>query len=316
MIVTLTANPSLDRAIALDAPLQPGSVQSALVSREDAGGKGINVARAVQAAGVDAVAVLPLAADDPFGAALLATRVRSRTVPITGHARANLTITDPDGVTTKLNLPGASLSEADADALVAAVVEASEGARWLVLAGSLPPGVGDDFYVAVIRAVRARWGSSAPLIAVDTSGEALRAVVEHGHPDLIKPNDDELAELTGTAFDPEEDLGRAVLGVARRLVPECVGAALVTLGARGSVLVTPDEGYIAPAPVIRVRSTVGAGDSSLAGYLLADVAGEQAPDRLLSAIRYGSAAAALPGTQPPRPSDLPDVDLRVAALHA
>lgn len=314
MIVTLTANPSLDRAVTLSAPLRPGEVQSAASSREDAGGKGINVARVVAAADLPAVAVLPLADGDPFGVALRSAAVPISPVAIHGHARANLTITDPAGVTTKINLPGASLDAADAAALVAAVVAACEGARWLVLAGSLPPGAGDDFYVTVIRAVRERWADAAPLIAVDTSGEALRAAVFDGHPDLIKPNEDELAELTGASFESAE-LTEAVLAVARELVPEQVGAALVTLGAQGSVLVTADGGFVARAPRIRVRSTVGAGDSALAGYLLADVAGAAPAERLVHAIRYGSAAASLPGTQAPRPADLPSGDLEVAALH-
>ncbi|MFE4951578.1 1-phosphofructokinase [Leifsonia sp. NPDC056665] len=314
MIVTLTANPSLDRAVTLSAPLRPGEVQSAASSREDAGGKGINVARVVAASGVPALAVLPLAADDPFGIVLRSAAVPVRTVSIHGHARANLTITDPAGATTKLNLPGAALDAADAAALVEAVVEACAGASWLVLAGSLPPGAGDDFYVTVIRAVRERWADAAPLIAVDTSGEALRAAVFDGHPDLIKPNEDELAELTGSSFESGE-LPEAVLAVARTLVPERAGSALVTLGALGSVLVTADGGFVADAPRIRVRSTVGAGDSALAGYLLADVAGATPSERLVHAIRFGSAAASLPGTQAPRPADLPAGDLKVAALH-
>jgi 1-phosphofructokinase len=89
----------------------------------------------------------------------------------------------------------------------------------------------------------------------------------------------------------------------------------VTLGALGSVLVTPGGGFVAEAPRVHVRSTVGAGDSALAGYLLADVAGDTPPERLVNAIRYGSAAAALPGTQAPRPADLPGGDIHVAALH-
>ncbi|SIT72897.1 1-phosphofructokinase [Microbacterium sp. RU33B] len=314
MIVTLTANPSLDRAIALDEALRPGEVQAAASAREDAGGKGINVARVVAAAGVDAVAVLPLAEDDPFDAALRATRIATHRVAVTGHARANLTITDPDGVTTKLNLPGATLAPTEAAAVVAAVVEASRGARWLVLAGSLPPGVGDDFYVDVITAVRAAHGSDAPRIAVDTSGAALTAVVERAHPDLIKPNDEELAELAGVALDEAAELASAVLPVARTLVPSRVGAALVTLGSHGAVLVEADGAWAGTPPPIRVQSTVGAGDSSLAGYLLADVEGAAAEERLRRAIRYGSAAASLPGTQAPAPGDLPPGDVPVSLL--
>lgn len=314
MIVTLTANPSLDRTVSLAEPLRVGDVQSALSAREDAGGKGINVARVVAASDIPALAVLPLAADDPFDTALRATGVAARRVAVAGHVRANIAITDAAGVTTKLNLPGAVLGAADARSLIDATVEAASGARWLVLAGSLPPGVDDGFYVEVIRAVRAAHGASAPRIAVDTSGPALTAVVADAHPDLIKPNDEELAALVGVTLDPARDPVEATLDPARELVAHRVGAALVTLGSRGALLVDADGAWSAAAPRIEVRSTVGAGDSSLAGYLLADLAGAEAAERLRSAVRYGAAAASLPGTQAPAPGDLPDDEIVVSRI--
>ncbi|WP_029145239.1 hexose kinase [Microbacterium luticocti] len=314
MIVTVTANPSLDRTIVLRAPLQPGAVQVAASAREDAGGKGINVARVLAAAGAPALAVLPLADDDPYRSVLAAAGLRIRPVPVTGHCRANVAITDPDGVTTKLNLPGATLSAAELDALAAVVVAAAENAHWLVLAGSLPPGVPYDFYARVIDAVRGRWGDAAPRVAVDASGAALHAAVADAHPDLVKPNDDELAELTGTALDPGDGLARHAAHLARALVPTWVGAALVTLGGHGAVLVTPDAAYAAAPPPIRVRSTVGAGDSSLAGYLLAETAGHDPAACLASAVRHGAAAASLPGTMVPAPHDLPADDIAVTRI--
>jgi 1-phosphofructokinase len=314
MIVTLTANPSLDRAITLAGPLVPGEVQAAVTAREDAGGKGINVARVAAAAGARALAVLPLTTDDPFDVALRASTVAAKRVHIHGLARANVTITDPDGVTTKLNLPGAAFDADDVRNVIDAVVEACAGARWLALAGSLPPGAGDGFYVDVIEAVRSRWGADAPRIAVDTSGAALAEVVAHGRPDLIKPNDDELADLVGTPLPDGSDLAAAVLPVARRIVPSLVGSALVTLGSHGAVLVDAEGAWAGTPPRIRVTSTVGAGDSSLAGYLLADLDGAGPEERLRRAIRYGAAAASLPGTQAPSPADLPAGDVTIRTL--
>lgn len=314
MIVTLTANPSLDRTITVGEPLQPGAVQAALSAREDAGGKGINVARVVHAAGAETLAVLPLDPDDPFAAALRHTGIPVLPVATAAAVRANITITDAAGETTKLNLPGAGLSAGDAGRLVAAVVRAAGGAHWVVLAGSLPPGLPDDFYVTVIRAVRDRWGAAAPRIAVDTSGPALRAVVQGGAPNLIKPNDDELVELTGRALDPALPLPEAVRALARDIVPGKVAAAFVTLGGAGAVLVDGAGAWHGTPPPTRVRSTVGAGDSSLAGFLLAHVAGASAEECVRSGIRYGSAAASLPGTQAPGTADLPAGDVPVRAL--
>ncbi|WP_417564070.1 1-phosphofructokinase [Microbacterium sp.] len=311
MIVTVTVNPSLDRTIVLDAPLRPGEVQAAASTREDAGGKGINVARVLAAAGTETVAVLPLSADDPYAAALAATHLAVRAVPVAGHCRSNVTITDPAGVTTKLNLPGATPSAQELAALQAAVVDAAQSADWVVLAGSLPPGVPDTFYATLIHAVRARWGTAAPRIAVDASGPALQAVVADAHPDLIKPNEHELAELTGVGA-LEDRVASARL--ARTLVPERVGAALITLGGSGAVLVDPDHALAAVPPATRVRSTVGAGDSSLAGYVLADIAGGSPSDRLTSAVRHGAAAASLPGTMVPTPGDLSDAPIAVTRI--
>ncbi|GAA3752769.1 hexose kinase [Microbacterium kribbense] len=310
MIVTVTVNPALDRTVVLDGPLRPGQVQVAASVREDAGGKGINVSRVLAAAGQPTRAVLPLAADDPLRTALAAQQLDVRAVATAGHCRTNIALTDPAGVTTKVNLPGTAFSPAEADALVAAVVVAAEHARWLVLAGSLPPSVPDDFYVTLIRAVREKWQDAAPRVAVDTSGAALQAVVEHARPDLIKPNDDELAELTGMAPDGA-DLVPASLSAARTLVPARVGAALVTLGAAGTLLVTEGGAFATAAPRIQVRSTVGAGDSALAGYLLAETAGRPPEQCVVSATRHGAAAASLPGTRVPRPQDLPTDDLPV-----
>ncbi|ALJ20100.1 1-phosphofructokinase family hexose kinase [Microbacterium sp. No. 7] len=314
MIVTLTAHPSLDRTVTLAAPLRVGEVQGARSLREDAGGKGINVAGVLAGAGRAVVSVLPLDDADPFATVLRTTGLAVRPVRVRGNVRANLAIVDSDGVTTKLNLPGVALGAVELDRLVDETVAAVEDADWLVIAGSLPPGAPSDFYVTVIEAVREQWGDAAPLIAVDTSGPALHAVVDRARPDLIKPNDEELAELAGVALDPQSDLADAVHRVARELVPDRVAAAFVTLGGAGAVLVTADGAWFGTPPPIRVRSTVGAGDSSLAGFVLARSEGATPEECVRSGIRYGSAAASLEGTQAPTASDLPSGDIPVRAL--
>lgn len=314
MIVTLTANPSADRAVHLPGPLVPGEVQRAESSREDAGGKGVNVARVISAAGAPARAVVPVNDHDPYRLLLDDAGVDLEIVPVAGRARANLTITDPRGETTKLNLPGAELSTAEAAALTEGVVTAAEGATWLVLAGSLPPGVPDTFYADLIAAVRDRWGTRAPRIAVDASGPALAAVVASARPDLIKPNHEELAELVGEDAASDDDVIAAAARRASALVPDRVASALVTLGADGALLFAAEGSWRGRAPKIQVASTVGAGDSSLAGYLLADLEGAEAPDRLARSIAYGAAAATLPGTQAPTPADLPTGPIAVIAF--
>lgn len=301
MIVTLTANPSLDRTIELSTALERGEVQRAFATHAQPGGKGVNVSRALIASDLETLAILPGSEDDPMLRALRAEHIPAAGLAIAGGIRSNITITEPDGTTTKINEPGPTLSAADDAALIDLVVQASLGASWLILAGSLPPGLSVDFYARVIRAVRAS-GASATRVAVDSSGEPLAALVASGvGVDLVKPNAEELAELA--LCDVQEDDAITAATAAGRLIAQGCGAVLATLGAHGAVLVTVDGAWHATMPPIVPRSTVGAGDSSLAGYLVADLAGSGAEGRLAQAVAHGSAAAALPGSTMPATRD-------------
>ncbi|MGY1749321.1 1-phosphofructokinase family hexose kinase [Modestobacter sp. SYSU DS0511] len=303
-VVTLTANPSLDRTLDLPGRLERGVVTRLGGSSTEPGGKGVNVSRAVAAAGADVVSVLPAADDDPLVRALQALGLPLATVPIGTPVRTNYTLTEPDGTTTKLNERGAPLDDTVLAALQAALLEHARTARWVVLSGSLPPGVPGDWYATLVRALR---GTGAR-VAVDTSEGPLLALLAAGPeaaPDLLKPNTEELAQLAGlpeaaVADDPDAALG-AVATLHRRGVAEV----LLTLGADGAVLSTADGGlWSARPPRVAVRSTVGAGDCSLAGYVLADLAGEEPTERLRTAVAYGTASAALPGSAVPTPAQV------------
>ena len=304
MIVTLTANPSLDRTVSLPGALARGQVQRALTTSSDPGGKGVNVARVVTAAGALAVAVLPGSHDDPLLLALRDAGVTHRALPVHGRVRVNLTLTEPDGTTTKVNEPGLALDADVRAALADVLVREAAGARWVALSGSLPPGVPVDWYAELTDRLRA----TGAKVALDTSGEPLLAALADGStPDLIKPNGEELAELTGQpGVDLESDPAAAV-EAATGLLDRGIGAVLATLGAAGALLVTRDGSWSATPPRIRARSSVGAGDSALAGYLLADLAGGGPEDRLRSAVAHGAAAASLPGSTLPTPADI-DLD--------
>ena len=207
-------------------------------------------------------------------------------------------------------------AEEDADAAEAgAWADSAPAARdWAVLSGSLPPGAPVDWYARLV--VRLRGAAPGLRIAVDTSDAplaALAAAMPAAAPDLIKPNGEELGQLAGLpaerAMALEDGAMRGeyepVVEAARVLVERGVATVMATLGAAGAVLVTAEGAWHAAAPKIHVLSTVGAGDSSVAGYVLADVRGGDATERLRTAVAYGSAAAGLPGTALPTTSDLP-----------
>lgn len=306
MIVTLTMNPSFDRTVELAAPLARGQVQRAVVTGQEPGGKGVNVSRALHAAGCDTLAILPGASTDPLVVALEVSGIPTATVEIESPIRSNITLAEPDGTTTKLNDPGVHLSQAVVAELIDVVVAQSASASWLVLAGSVPPGVVETFYADLVRAVRL--SPTAPRIAVDSSGAPLAALVaSRERVDLIKPNAEELLQLaesqgldTGDATHEQLEADPALaVSLAQSLLSPSLGAVLVTLGSHGAVLVEAEEAWRAPAPRIVARSTVGAGDCSLAGYVLADQRGDLPGARLAQAVAHGAAAASLPGTTVP-----------------
>jgi 1-phosphofructokinase len=232
MIVTLTPNPSLDRALDLDR-LVRGEVNRAAAVHVHPGGKGINVSRALVAQGIASLAVLPVggAPGEQLVALLTEQGVRTVPVPVVGPTRTNITIVERAGATTKINAPGTPLGLEEIDALVAAVEEQlASRPHWLVAAGSLPAGTGDAFFVRV-AGLAARYG--VPL-ALDTSGVPLVRAVRAGGLHVVKPNADELAELVGGDLTTVGD----VVEAAREVISAGNGDVLVSLGAHGALLVT------------------------------------------------------------------------------
>lgn len=303
MIVTLTPNPSHDRTVALTGPLERGTVQRADSVTSQAGGKGVNISRAAVTAGIPSIAVLPAPAEDPFVLELLAAGIDCRAVPTTGALRVNITISEPDGTTTKLNSPGPTVTPEVLTALTESLVRRAGSADWIVLAGSLPPGAPTGWYAELVGVLR----EHGARVAVDTSDAPLRALVEAlpgSAPHLMKPNGEELASFTGADADLLESDPAAAAKAARTLVEQGVETVLATLGGHGAVLVTADGAWHASPPPTTVVSTVGAGDSSLFGYLLGDLRRRTPAQRLALAVAYGSAAAGLPGTTIPHPSQV------------
>ncbi|HEX7825282.1 1-phosphofructokinase [Mycolicibacterium llatzerense] len=318
MIVTVTLNPSLDRTLSLDEPLTRGAVHRLIPVSTEPGGKGVNVSRALTQNGVDTVALLPAADHDPILAELRTRGVPFHNIDIPGTVRSNLTITETDGTTTKLNEPGAHLDDATLAALTAVVSDHAARATWVVLSGSLPPGVPDGWYADIV----AQLAALPCRVAVDTSERPLTALAEAfstAAPDLIKPNSEELAWLTGrSAHELEAAAAQGdslpVISAAQQLVTRGAHTVLVTLGGAGAVLVDHDGVWAATAPSIVPRSTVGAGDASLAGYLAATIAGAPPAQRLQTAVAYGSAAASLPGSALPNPEQIDVKTVRVQAV--
>lgn len=299
--VTVTPNPSLDRTLEIDH-LVRGAVVRATASRVEAGGKGVNVARALVAHGHRARAVLPIggAEGDHMTRLIAELGMETLPVPITSAIRSNVSVIEPDGTVTKLNAPGPELSTSEIDALRKAVVAALDDADWVVASGSLPPGMPDDFYARLVADVQAM----GTRVAVDTSGSPLEAAIGAA-PDVCKPNDEELAAIVGR---PLATFG-AVVDAAGELRARGARTVLVSLGADGALLVDDESVVHADTPPLVPLSNVGAGDATLSGFL---AAGGHGPEALRHAVAWGAAAVRLPGTAMPTP-DL--IELGAVRLH-
>jgi 1-phosphofructokinase len=297
VIVTLTLNPSLDRTVEVEALVRGTLVRTSEPVLEP-GGKGVVVARALSANGISALGIVAVAG--PEGAELShlleLEGILCRFVPVSGRTRSNLTICEPDGTVTKLNEPGSPLTESDLAALATAIRTSVRDGDWLVLSGSTPP----DFEASRVATLLAEATAAGASIAVDTSGDALEAALA-SRPRIVKPNRAELAELAGRPLGSVAEVVRAAEEVRARGV-EYV---LVSLGAEGALLVGPGGMLMGESPVEQIRSTVGAGDSFLAGFLSRFTVDEtDVESALVEALTWGAAATRLPGSAVPAPADL------------
>ena len=292
MIITLTPNPSVDWTLEIPI-LTRGLVHRIAAEHQEPSGKGVNVTRALTVNGVRSVAVLPSGGTEgaELEALLTAEDVTYRAVRVTGSIRVNISLTEPDGTATKINALGPTLSDEETKRLLSAVVDASGGAAWVLGSGSLPRGVGESFYARLGEAAR-RCGAR---FALDSSGAPLLAGLR-ARPDVIKPNADELAHAVGR---PLATFGDAV-AAARDLGQLGAATVVVSMGSDGALLVDEEGVVHAEAFVAAPRSTVGAGDALLAGYLAGTLMtdGERAA-ALREAVAWGSGALRLDGSRVP-----------------
>ncbi|MET0703126.1 MAG: 1-phosphofructokinase [Mycobacterium sp.] len=285
MIVTVTPNPSVDRTVLL-AELTLGAVNRGQRSWSEPSGKGVNVALALHAHGVAARAVVT--AGGHVGVQLRQmlenTGLETAVVQIAGDIRSNISLTQSDGTVTKINEPGPTLTGDESQSLTDVVTELLSGASWLVCGGSLPAGLPDGWYAELV----AQGHRDGVRVAVDSSGPPLLKSLA-AQPDLIKPNLDELAELTGRL---PRTLGE-VVAAAHEVRALGARTVLASLGSDGAVLADADGTLWGRAPVAAVVSTVGAGDAMLAGYLSG---GTDRRTAFGVALQWGAAAVQHEGT--------------------
>jgi 1-phosphofructokinase family hexose kinase len=277
VIAFVAASPSIDRTHVVGA-LTPGEIHRPQHVVALAGGKALNAARAAHALGADvhAIALLGGHAGRWVADALEAEGVTCDAVAGPGETRVCLSVSDGDGLT-EFYEPGPELTAEHWAALEAATARIAAGARWVGVAGSLPPGAPADAAARLLRVAR----EAGARVALDVSGEALRLGLEAG-PDFVKVNAGEAAELGISDPAALQRMTRA-------------GAAAITHGADGMELATPDGSVHRAAPPRIGAYPVGSGDAALGGFLAALDAGAGWEDALARAAGAAAANAQVPG---------------------
>lgn len=312
MILTVTLNAALDLTYRVPR-LEPSAPHRVSEVAERPGGKGLNVARVLAALGHRSVVtgfaggptgeqLRRLLADSPGG-----DRLEDALTPVAGDTRRTVTVVGKgDGTTTRFDEPGPVVSRAEWDAFRAGYRERLGEARAVALCGSLPPGLPVGSYTSLVRAAQ----SAGVPVLLDTSGEPLRRGIA-ARPDLVKPNTDELAGLTGFT-EPVQAAREARRRGARAVV--------ASLGAEGMLVATADGGWRA-APPRRLRGNpTGAGDSAVAGLLSALAEGLAWPQRLARAVALSAATVRAPAAgefdRATYEDLLPRIDVRACAAPA
>lgn len=285
MIVTVTANPAVDRILVVPG-FAAGATNRAALERTDVGGKGVNVARHLARLGGEVIATGFLGSPDVFGvlATLTHDGVHPDFVRVAGEMRVNLKILDPDsGQETEINESGPPLGPDAADDLLEKLRALAQRCAVMVFSGSLPPGVPDDFYARSIEVA----GAAGARTVLDAAGAAL----VHGigaRPDLVKANRTEAQELLGSSLLDDVD----VIAGARRLLDKGARTAVISMGAGGAVCASAAGAWRAWAPSIVPRNTVGSGDAMVAALAWALTRSLSPPEALRFATALGTAAAA------------------------
>ncbi|MDI6828166.1 MAG: 1-phosphofructokinase [Armatimonadota bacterium] len=280
MIVTLTLNPAVDQTL-LVPQVRLGETNRVRATDIDPGGKGLNVARMVKRLGRPAVTIALVGG--PTGQyirhQLIREGVETDLVETKGTTRINISILDESsGIQTNFNQEGAEIDPVDLLAIETKIAGWLQEMDVMAIGGSLPPGAPIDTYARLIRWLQ----ESGIRTALDTSGEALREGVK-AKPHLIKPNIREAQDLLGRTLATEDD----VIAAGEELHARGIAVVVISMGNRGAIAVDDSGIWKATSPNIKVGSTIGAGDSMVAGLVI----GLAEQMSLRDSIVLGTAAA-------------------------
>jgi 1-phosphofructokinase family hexose kinase len=287
LILTVTINPSVDRNIEVDRLVFED--RAYILKRSDsAGGRGMNASRVLHSFGAKTLAIVTSGGVNGPRLEKLAAKsgFPVKTVPIHNEIRVNLTITDKQGLAIRLNERGPKIAPEELKRIEKVVANRLESADWLMLCGSIPPGVSSDFYTKLIRLARERKVKTL----LDTDGDALLHGIEAG-PSIVSPNQPEAERLLNRALITRAQF----LEAATRIKAMGAEAVILSLGSRGVVAVNENQLLEVIPPRTDAVSPLGAGDALAAAYVWAAAKKKDFPECVRWAVAAGTAKTMQPG---------------------
>ena len=296
MILSVTLNPSVDHALFLDE-LRVGDTNRVQRTERDAGGKGVNLSRVVAELGARTMATGFLGGGP--GAyvrnVLDQQQVEHCFIEVAGETRINFSVESAAGdPPTTFNEQGPPIDQAGLDALTSKVRELLPKTNWVTLGGSLPPGVPQDFFKTLAKLTR----DHGCKVALDADGAPMRLGMEAG-PDFIKPNSKEAERLTGRKITSDESALAAAKSFYDELLSKRDTPAIVVLsmGERGAIMACEGGVYRGHSPEVKVRSTIGSGDSLIGAMLWAIEEGKPLEEAFAWGLAAGAATATTDGSR-------------------
>jgi 6-phosphofructokinase 2 len=292
---TVTLNPSIDVSSDVER-IEPTVKLRTTTERMDPGGGGINVARVLHRFGtrVEALFLAGGATGTVLGALLERQGLRACALPIADDTRTSLTVHETStGREFRFVPEGPQVSNAELEAALDAVSTGS--CDFIVASGSLPPGAPDDLYARMASRI-----SRGTKFVLDTSGAELKAALAVGGLFLVKPSKGELEQFVGRKLGGRQEIAASAGAIVDQGGAERI---VVTCGRDGAIMVDADGAWFLPAVPVQTRSTVGAGDSFLAGMIHGFVTGQSPGDSFRLGAACGASSALSPGTGLARPDD-------------
>jgi 6-phosphofructokinase 2 len=290
-IVTLTLNPAIDKSTHVDHIIPEHKLRCE-TPKFEAGGGGINVSRAIRKLGGESLAIFPSGGHSGIVLQNLLENegVNCKPIPAANWTRENFIVVESSTNSQfRFGMPGPELSEFEGQACIDTLANLHPRPDYIVASGSLPPGLPIDFFARVARTAK-MLGSH---FILDTSGEPLALAANEGVY-LLKPNLGELSKLAGVESIETDGVEKCARQIIEKGNCEVVA---VSLGPGGAMLVTIDKAMHVPAPTVRKRSTVGAGDSMVAGMVLSLARGRSLEEMIRFGVACGTAATMNAGTE-------------------